>query len=107
MLLNGWKEISNHLQRGVRTVQRWERLGLPIMRITKGVRSPVIARTEDLDQWLTRQENKSDPQPLTLAEFAETRRAKLHEQADALRRRSAALIQAAEQITVRGLKLRA
>ena len=29
-LLNGWKQIANYLGRGVRTIQRWESLGLPV-----------------------------------------------------------------------------
>jgi len=76
MLLNGWKEISNYLQRGVRTVQRWERLGLPITRINKNVRSPVIAFSEEIDKWLMQQ--SKNPQPFALRELAETRRAQLH-----------------------------
>jgi len=102
MLLNGWKEIANHAQRGVRTVQRWERLGLPVTRVNKSLRAPVIARSEDIDQWLTRQE-KGRSQPFVLAELAETRRARLHKQAEDLRRRRADLIRAAEQIVKRSL----
>jgi hypothetical protein len=30
--LEGWKEIATYLRRGVRTVQRWERDGLPVRR---------------------------------------------------------------------------
>ena len=100
MLLNGWKEISNYVQRGVRTVQRWEHLGLPVMRINQGVRSPTIARSEDIDQWLTRH-GKRDPQPLALSELAEARRAQLQKKVEALMRRHAELIRAAEQITTR------
>jgi len=92
MLLNRWKEISNHVQRGVRTRQRWERLGLPVTRINNSVRSPVIALSEELDQWITRLSKSDQPQPLLLAEIAEMRRASLHKQADALRRRRAELI---------------
>ena len=29
VLLTGWKEIAAYLRFGIRTVQRWERLGLP------------------------------------------------------------------------------
>ena len=97
MFLNGWKEISNHLQRGVRSAQRWERLGLPVTRINNTVRSPVIARSEDLDQWLMRQ-SKGD---LLLTKFAEA-----HKQAAATRRRSAELIQASEQLRKRSHSLR-
>jgi hypothetical protein len=50
-LLNSWKEIARYLGRGVRTVQRWERMGLPVRRFKDG-RSPVIADTHDVDVWL-------------------------------------------------------
>lgn len=52
MILSGWKEIADYLHCGVRTVQRWERNGLPIRRPTAGKRSHVIARSEELDQWV-------------------------------------------------------
>ena len=50
-LLSGWKEIANYMHQGVRTVQRWEAIGLPVRRVTKSKRSPVIALAEDLDVW--------------------------------------------------------
>ena len=103
MLRNGWKEIANHVQRSVRTVRRWERLGLPVRRINHSVSSPVIARSEDLDQWLTRRSD--NVHPLALAKFAETHL--LHKQAAATRRRSAELMRAAEQIMIRSAGLRA
>jgi hypothetical protein len=49
--LSGWKQISTHLNQGVRTVQRWEALGLPVHRMGKGKRAPVIAFAEELDEW--------------------------------------------------------
>ena len=49
--LSGWKEIAVHMHQGVRTVQRWERLGLPAHRIGKGKRAPVVAFAEELDAW--------------------------------------------------------
>ena len=49
--LTGWKEISTYLRRGVRTVQRWESLGLPVHRIKGGRTSPVFAFAEELDAW--------------------------------------------------------
>lgn len=53
--LNSWKEISLYLDRGVRTVQRWEReLGLPVHRIGRGPRSPVHAFPGELQNWLVR-----------------------------------------------------
>jgi len=51
--LNSWKEIAAYFDRGVRTVQRWERdLQLPVHRIGKGKRSPVFAVVAELKFWL-------------------------------------------------------
>ena len=52
VILNGWKEIAAHIGRGVRTVQRWESLGLPIRRPKRKDRSAVVAFTRELDDWL-------------------------------------------------------
>jgi len=53
VLLNSWKEIANHLGRGVRTVQRWEHeLGLPVRRPWGRSRSTVMAMSDELDAWL-------------------------------------------------------
>ena len=52
MILTGWKEISKHLRYGVRTVQRWERNGLPVKRVNNSLRSPVVADSEELDAWI-------------------------------------------------------
>jgi hypothetical protein len=52
-MLNSWKEIASYLDRGVRTVQRWERvLHLPVHRIGNGKRSPVYALIPELKFWL-------------------------------------------------------
>jgi hypothetical protein len=52
-ILNSWKEIATFLNRGVRTVQRWERdLQLPVHRIGKGKRSPVYASVPELKFWV-------------------------------------------------------
>ena len=52
--LNSWKEIARYLDRGVRTIQRWEHvLGLPVHRIGKGKRSPVYATASELKVWLS------------------------------------------------------
>lgn len=51
--LNSWKEIASYLDRGVRTVQRWEcELRLPVHRIGSGKRSPVYALVPELNFWL-------------------------------------------------------
>jgi hypothetical protein len=48
-VLNSWKEISSYLNRGVRTVQRWEhQFGLPVRHLGKGKRGPVYAFVTDL-----------------------------------------------------------
>src|SRR5581483_4323118 len=53
VLLNSWKEIANHLGRGVRTVQRWEHdLGLPVRRPWGRSRSTVVAMSDELDAWM-------------------------------------------------------
>lgn len=59
MLLNSWKEIATYLRSGIRTVQRWETLGLPVLRVRSGNRGPVVARTEDLDAWLMARSRKN------------------------------------------------
>ncbi len=50
--LNGWKEIAMYVGRGVRTVQRWEALGLPVRRPKSRLRSAVVTTTEEVDTWL-------------------------------------------------------
>lgn len=52
VILTGWKEISKYLRYGIRTVQRWERNGLPVKRVNKTPRSPVVADSEELDAWI-------------------------------------------------------
>jgi hypothetical protein len=55
-LLQSWKEISSYLRRSIRTVQRWQSLGLPVRRLGAGRRAPVVADTRDLDRWLAKAE---------------------------------------------------
>lgn len=52
-ILNTWKEIASYLDRGVRTVQRWEReLQLPVHRVGKGTHAPVFAIASELNFWI-------------------------------------------------------
>lgn len=53
-ILDSWKDISNYLNRDVRTCYRWEKeLELPIHRIDKNSsRSKVFAYKSDIDGWL-------------------------------------------------------
>ena len=54
-ILSGWKEISNHIERGVRTAQRWESLlGMPIHRPALKNGSAVVAFSDELEGWLSR-----------------------------------------------------
>lgn len=55
MILTGWKEVSEHLRYSVRTLQRWERSGLPVKRVNSSSRSPVVADSEELDGWILHQ----------------------------------------------------
>lgn len=68
MILTGWKEISNHLRYGVRTVQRWESNGLPVTRVNSGRRSPVVADSEELDAWILHRIKLPADAPHTLVE---------------------------------------
>ena len=55
--LDSWKEIAAHLQRDVRTVQRWEKVeGLPVHRHMHGERGTVYSYTDELDDWWTRRQ---------------------------------------------------
>lgn len=52
-VLNSWKEIAAYLNRGVRTVQRWEAdLAMPVRRPRGSIRSAVVAVRSDIDEWL-------------------------------------------------------
>ncbi|MGC2449979.1 MAG: hypothetical protein WA477_20185 [Candidatus Sulfotelmatobacter sp.] len=52
-LLTSWKNIAAYLDRGVRTVQRWERmLKLPVHRVGTGQLAPVFAYQHEIDHWL-------------------------------------------------------
>jgi hypothetical protein len=51
--LSGWKEIANYLDKGVRTVQRYEReLSLPVRRPAGKFRGSVLATKAELDAWV-------------------------------------------------------
>lgn len=52
MVVTGWKEIANYLRCSIRTVQRWEKRGMPVHRPLPGERSHVVAYSEELDWWV-------------------------------------------------------
>src|SRR5947209_11829521 len=63
-LLNSWKEIAAYLNRGVRTVQRWEvELSLPVRRPRARNRSAVIDLRSELHQCLKANTLYEDSQP--------------------------------------------
>ena len=79
IMLNSWKEIASYLDRGVRTVQRWEReLQLPVHRIGKGKRSPVYAIATELKLWLCTAEiphpKKTQVKPIPRLQVGQTYR---------------------------------
>jgi PleD family two-component response regulator len=54
-VLNSWKEISQYVGRGVRTIQRYERTySFPVRRIAGRTRTSVMAFSDEIDAWLTR-----------------------------------------------------
>jgi hypothetical protein len=93
-VLNSWKEIAAFLDRGVRTVQRWERDNqLPVHRYGNSRRSPVFALEEELLVWLRSREQmvtlaRSDMEAADLirqAQLLEDRARELRRQASELR----------------------
>jgi hypothetical protein len=67
-ILNSWKEIATYMDRGVRTVQRWENEGLPIRRVGAGKRAPVFAFTVEIDKWLRKHGTAAPPDRITGAQ---------------------------------------
>src|SRR5215467_7008372 len=54
IFISGWKDIATYLNKGVRTVQRYEReIGLPIHRPSAKFPGSVIATKTELDNWVT------------------------------------------------------
>ena len=52
-LLGSWKEIAVFLDRGVRTIQRWElKQGMPVHRVGPGSKAPVFAFQSEIQDWL-------------------------------------------------------
>lgn len=53
--LRGWKEIANYLKSSTRTVQRWERIGLPVHRVDSTHSGGVFALVHEVDAWMVRE----------------------------------------------------
>lgn len=73
MILHGWKDIAKYLGCGVRTVQRWEKLGMPVRRPVGGPRPPVVAISQEIDLWL-----KHDSEASSGSNSSETRASESH-----------------------------
>jgi hypothetical protein len=68
-VLSSWKEIAHYINRGVRTVQRWEiDYGLPIHRPKAEIKGSVYALKDELDTWLVRVPSRDADTPLMLAD---------------------------------------
>jgi cell division protein FtsB len=56
-VLTSWKEISDYVGKGVRTVQRWEsEFGFPVRRAKPGRKSVVLAIPAEIDAWIQAQQ---------------------------------------------------
>lgn len=50
--LTSWKDIACYMGKSVRTVQRWERLGLPVRRQSNLIHTAsILAYTDELNSW--------------------------------------------------------
>jgi hypothetical protein len=64
-ILNGWKEIAECLNRTPRSARRWERLGLPVFRLSSSSRSPVVAFSHEIENWVRKKQQRGDrPKPV-------------------------------------------
>jgi phage terminase Nu1 subunit (DNA packaging protein) len=101
VILSGWKAIAEYMGSGVRTVQRWERKGLPVNRPAPGLRSHVVAHSEQIDHWIEDRAARSRgadsdllnniATALKLRHEVKRAREELHQKMAALRKELAAL----------------
>ena len=50
--LDSWKEIAAYLRRDIRSVQRWEKEGLPVRRLLHKQSATIYAYRSEIDDWL-------------------------------------------------------
>src|SRR5215467_1681353 len=91
-VLSGWKEIADHLHLTVRTAQRWERLGLPVHRVSDSSCSPVVTTTDELELWMRSREVKANSSRPTINKSLLTTFTKLRESHFRTRRRTQRLL---------------
>lgn len=61
VVFTSWKEIASYLNKGIRTVQRWEsKFDLPVQRPNKKEKGTVLISREELDRWLATRWSKGD-----------------------------------------------
>ena len=74
-ILDSWKEIAQHLNRTVRTCQKWEQTyGLPVHRFDGTPKARVFAYREELDRWLEEMLHEREAtQKSTLSSFLRKR----------------------------------
>jgi TolB-like protein len=67
--LDSWKEIASYLNRGVRTVRRWEREeGLPVHRHVHRVLASVYAYKSEIESWRKHDERRAARHPVATIE---------------------------------------
>jgi hypothetical protein len=70
-ILRGWKEIADCLHMTSRTARRWERLGLPVRRVSDTNRSPIVAFPNEIEDWVReRKMREAQPRQLSVDIFA-------------------------------------
>jgi hypothetical protein len=113
-IFSSWKEIAQHLGKGVRTVQRWEQnLGLPVHRPAGASKGIVLAYRAEIESWAKthhdpEQRNgnskvsaRDDQRRTELQHQLATRVAMLVKNAETLANRTAQAIAAAERSRAR------
>lgn len=85
-VLSGWKEIANYLEKGVRTIQRYEhRLSLPVRRPAGKPRGSVLATKSELDGWLLSAHPVDHPELPKPTALRQPELASLHQAIDQMR----------------------
>jgi len=91
-LLSGWKEIAERLHLGIRTAQRWERLGLPVRRVSDSPCSPVVAIPDEIELWARTRDVRSDANLLATNRFLMGQGVALREKHARARRQTRSLL---------------